>query len=70
MKGKKIVWGNPICNDCYQIMSIHIPSYGGDDIITIVIQKGNEINHTRMTIEHAQQIGFIDLSKLQPYIKQ
>jgi hypothetical protein len=50
----------------HRITSISI---GHDDVVSIVVEKGLEVTTYKITIEMAQEIGFIKLEALKNIIK-
>jgi hypothetical protein len=70
---KKISWRNkkfdskPVLEDATHVVTnIHVDF---NDMITVVMEKGIEVNRIQLSMEHAEQIGFINLSALSSYCK-
>lgn len=63
---KFIEWQHS-CNDVpYHVNSIFI-EHGS--MVNIVIQHGMNVDSVKISMEHAQEIGFINLSALKKYCK-
>lgn len=68
--------GKHLVSDCFyaiqrnckhSVQSIYIDNF--DEVITVIIQKGNQVDSVNITMQHAQEIGFINLDALKNYCK-
>ena len=75
MKSKVIAWKIPTGGYSprqdkivdYSVQNLHIDYFSG--VIHVVMQKGNRVDQFDITMEYAQEIGFINFDSLKPYCK-
>lgn len=63
--GKKVVWSGYADGE-FKVTSFSVDRY---DVVNVVIQLGNKVEHLKITIEQAQEIGLINLNTLLPYFE-
>jgi hypothetical protein len=51
----------------HKVTSIYVDNMSS--IIRVVIEKGSEVDVINLSMEHAQEIGFINIKALKPYCK-
>ena len=51
----------------HNVTGIYVDSY--NSICTVIIQKGTDVDTIKISMEYAQEIGFININALKPYCK-
>ena len=51
----------------HNVTNIYVDSF--NSLVNVTIQKGIEVYTVSFSMSHAQEIGFIDIEKLQKYCK-
>jgi hypothetical protein len=67
-----IVYKNPLFDSelekpTHNVTGIYIDSFS--ETVRVIIEQGLSVNTIQMTMEHAQDIGFINVKALKDYVK-
>ena len=72
-KEKVIGWGIGFLdiksgkNITHHVTGMHVSNH--NSMVTVIIEKGQKVEQIKFSMEHAQEIGFINMNALKDYCK-
>lgn len=66
MSKNKIIWHGGLDVNAHYVTWIHADSQS--DIVTVVIERGKNVRQVEISMEHAAEIGLINIKALDKYL--